>query len=184
MKLLYSNQRGFIRDYRLVTDKMGERLDEIIKDRYSRQSIYNVKVSPERLKILKASGKKPERVNLVREIKTELLKENVSLVDSIGRRWTPDRYAKMIARTRTREYTTAAMESQMKNNNFECFQVPQVGGDAEVDDACRSIRGKVFRYGWAKSAAALKYPLCPYPIPVHPNCIDVKAPYILEMEMQ
>lgn len=169
--LFKSNTLQLNRDYKLVTQELGERLDKIV-----RQGL--IKGRPGSLKtrrMIKPLKLKPK--DLKTDVISKLLKKNIKLVDSRGRLWHIDDYANMVVRTRTREFQSAATEAANKLNGIETYKVSTHSGGKD-DPGCASIDGKVFRYPWARSAKALKFPLAPVRVPVHPNCRHVETPFV------
>jgi hypothetical protein len=150
---------------------MGIRLDKIIVKGLIQGRPGNIKTG----RLIKPIKLTPG--NIRNDLIREILKENITLVDSAGRHWTPNRYAQMVARTRTREYSTNATESLLRHNKIGTYKVStHVGG--KDDPACAMVDNRVFRYSWAKSKKARVYPVAAFRTPVHPNCLHVETAFV------
>lgn len=88
-------------------------------------------------------------------------------IDRGGRHWKPETYARMVARTTTREVQSQATIITMKERGFDLVTVSShVGG---ADDFCAEWDGKTF----SLSGRTAGYPVLTKAPPFHPNCVHV-----------
>jgi hypothetical protein len=87
-------------------------------------------------------------------------------------------YGQMSARTGQARMLEEGNIAAQQNLGVELFEVSIHGTLCYV---CRPFEGKVFRYDFAQSPDAMKYPLCPREIPFHPNCMHSRQPWVVEI---
>jgi len=106
---------------------------------------------------------------LYQQIKDEGLK----IVDKAGRKWTPERYIRMYARTRTREIQTQGLESRMDDYGLDLVKISE-HVDIDGMDICNELEGRIF----SLSGDHPDYPKLPRKTPFHPNCAHVETPWV------
>lgn len=111
---------------------------------------------------------KTMKVKLIQRIKEAGYLE---FVDKSGRKWDLESYAKMVARTVTRQAATAATVDACNKRNHDLIQVSAHGTDCSI---CKPLEGQIYSLSGNDS----KYPKWNYQIPAHPNCKHVIAPYV------
>lgn len=110
----------------------------------------------------------------VRDQIADRIRDNgLSLVDSAGRTWKPDSYAKMYARTRTREYQTAGIENRMNDYDLDLVKISQ-HVDVDGMDICNRFEANVY----SLSGDHPEYPELTVRTPFHPNCAHVETPWV------
>lgn len=76
-------------------------------------------------------------------------------------------YGEMATRTGMARAASESIDDRLQAEGVELFQV-------SIHDTlcyiCAAFEGAIFRYPWATDPEALKYPLCPREIPLHPQC--------------
>lgn len=108
---------------------------------------------------------------ILKELRTQLGNEQFIVIK--GRNYRPDKYAELIARTRTREAT-----SQGTINTALRYDVDLVQWDAhfEVCEYCQQFSGRVYSI----SGADNNFPQLTEKPPLHPNCRCVIMPITRE----
>lgn len=88
-----------------------------------------------------------------------------------GRNYKPEKYAELVARTRTREAVTQGTVNSAIQYGVDLIQV-STHQDIDGDDICNEYEGKVFSI----SGTSDKYPVADRLPPFHPNCRHVVTP--------
>lgn len=159
------------REVKMVNDEMRDRLDNIIyKGMKERRSINLTKRPGIR-------GGVTTQNQIGTRLYREIIDEGIKLVDSAGRMWTPDRYVRMYARTRTREIQTQGIEDKLQENNLDLVRISK-HTDVDGFDICNEYEDNIY----SLSGNSDKYPMLDVHTPFHPNCGHVETPYIAEIE--
>jgi hypothetical protein len=108
------------------------------------------------------------------ELARRLVSEGVTdastaFVDAAGRRWSLDSYASMVARTTTREATTAATANRMLEHGLDLVTISRHRHPA---DECSQWEGRTF----SLRGLDTRYPRLVVRPPFHPNCAHVMGP--------
>ncbi len=103
----------------------------------------------------------------------ELLERTGSpyFIDKAGKRWKLDNYASMVARTTTREATTAGTLNRAELGGYQLVQISEHDPTCEI---CAPFGGLVFTL----DSKDKRYPVYNDYIPLHPNCLHVVYIYI------
>jgi len=156
-----------LRDVRMVNDFWRKRFDGIV-----REGINDVRG----INLIKQPGIRGGTTT-GKEIGSRLYKEikynGLKLIDSAGRRWEPDRYIRMFARTRTRELQTQGIEERMNDYGFDLVKITE-HTDVDGMDICNFYEGNVY----SLSGDHPDYPKLDARPPFHPNCAHVMTPWI------
>lgn len=109
-------------------------------------------------------------------VQTLLDQGQTAFIDRLGRRWRLDTYAKMVARTTTREAASVATINTCQEFGVGLVRItvhyPTCG-------KCAPLQGKVFSLGADRRYPKLKDEYRP---PIHPNCRHVLVPYVREFD--
>jgi hypothetical protein len=109
--------------------------------------------------------------NIIKTLKTEL---DDGMVVINGRRYDPAKYAKMVARTKTREAVTAGTVNEMIEAGEDLVMVTRHG----AKDGCQFYEGRVFSISGGSEKYASLDELPNGGPPFHPNCRHNIAPYV------
>lgn len=90
--------------------------------------------------------------------------------DKLGRNWSLDSYCEMVARTTTREATTAGTINRLRSGGYDLVQISEHQPTCEL---CIGLGGKVFSLSGDDS----RYPRYQGYIPKHPRCLHVLWSY-------
>lgn len=156
-----------LRDVRMVNDSWRKRFDGIV-----RSGINDVRG----INLIKRPGIRGGTTT-GKEIGSRLYQDirnsGLKLIDSAGRKWEPDRYIRMFARTRTRELQTQGIESRMNDYGFDIVQISE-HMDVDGMDICNIYESNVY----SLSGDHPDYPKLDARPPFHPNCAHVMTPWI------
>lgn len=165
-KMIRNIKDDTFREVKMINEDWKNRFDDIIRQGIIEGRSLNLTKEPGKLGGVTTKDQIGSR--LYQAIKNEGLK----LVDSANRRWQPDKYIKMYARTRSREFQTAGLEAKMDEHGLDIVKVSD--HPHPYDDLCEEYKGKIF----SRSGNSDKYPYLEHKPPYHPNCIHVITPYI------
>lgn len=116
-----------------------------------------------------AEGKARREVS--REIKRQLIDEYADKITINGKQYRIDKYAELVARTRTAEAQTGGTINRVLDAGEDLVMVSNHGCDCDV---CAPFEGKVFSI----SGTSTRYPRLTVAPPFHPNCKHGLAPFI------
>lgn len=156
-----------LRDVRMINDSWRKRFDGVVRSGINEVRGINLIKRPG-IRGGTTTGKEIGS-RLYQEIRNSGLK----LIDSIGRKWEPDRYIRMFARTRTRELQTQGIENRMNDFGFDLVQISE-HVDVDGMDICNIYEGNVY----SLSGDHPDYPKLDARPPFHPNCAHVMTPWI------
>lgn len=88
-----------------------------------------------------------------------------------GRKYQPEKYAEMLARTRIREAQTQGVLMGCKGSGVDLIRVSD---HSTLTEICKQFEGRIFSI----SGKSSKYPALVALTPFHPNCLHVITPYI------
>lgn len=155
------------KDVKMVNNDMRDRLDKLVQKGIKESQGARVIQKPGKL------GGTTTGDEIGSKIYRELRENGLKLVDSAGRRWDPVKYARMYARTRTREYQTQGTVDRMTNNDLDLVKISK-HVDVDGQDICNRFEGNVYSI----SGNSDKYPMLEQRPPFHPNCAHVVTPWI------
>ncbi len=97
----------------------------------------------------------------------------IEVIDKNGdkRRYRPDKYSEMLARTQTREAMSEGSQRQCKQYGVEYMQVSVHSGACEL---CQEFQGRVYTITGDDD----RFPKLDERPPFHPNCAHVLVPYV------
>lgn len=150
---------------RSSTQYVGRQFQDVFRNEQLRQTALKI-----------ASGK---TVNEMAKDMAESLRTQgiVCFKDSLGRNWSLQTYAKMCARTVTRQATTTATINTCMSHSVDLVQISSHSGSCAM---CQAIQGKIYSLS-GKSTAYSKYGENEVFIPRHPNCAHVVMPFVEEL---
>lgn len=96
-------------------------------------------------------------------------------VDKSGRRWPLDAYAKMVARTTTREAVTAGTVNRLLERGEE---IVEISSHADPCPICEDYDGGTY----SLTGASADFPVLDQTPPFHPNCGHVLTPAAANLE--
>jgi|GEM_PF-5990628 len=155
------------KDVKMVNNDMRDRLDKLAQQGIKEGQGVRVVQEPGKL------GGTTTGDEIGSKIYRELRENGLKLVDSAGRKWDPVKYARMYARTRTREYQTKGTIDRMQKNELDLVKISK-HVDVDGMDICNLYEGKVF----AISGNSDRYPALEQRPPYHPNCAHVVTPWV------
>ena len=156
-----------LRDVRMVNESWRKRFDGVVRKGINEVRSINLIKRPG-IRGGTTTGKEIGS-KLYQEIKDSGLK----LIDRAGRKWEPDRYIRMYARTRTRELQTQGIEDRMNDYGFDLVKISE-HTDVDGMDICNEYEGNVY----SLSGNHPDYPSLTERPPFHPNCAHVMTPWI------
>ena len=156
-----------LREVNLINDSWRKRFDDIV-----REGIKETRG----IKLIKKPGSRGS-IQTWKETGSRLYQrindEGLKLIDSAGRKWTPERYVRMYSRTRTRELQTQGIENRMNDYGLDLVKISE-HVDVDGMDICNEYEGRVF----SLSGDHPDYPALNAHTPFHPNCAHIETPYI------
>lgn len=154
-----------------ANDSMGRTARQIL--RHTQQKLLEERQVNELIArgVVQGETRKQVSRRLSRKLRTQL--DNGQFVSINGRNYTPEYYAQVVARTRTREASTQGNINIGQEYDVDLYQV-SVHEDA--CPICQPIQGKVYSF----SGANPDFPELTADIrpPIHPNCEHVLVPYV------
>lgn len=91
-------------------------------------------------------------------------RNSVNLVDSAGRKWRPDHYSTMYARTRGREVENEISMREIDNLDLDIVKISTTATKTPI---CKKYIGMYF----SLTGATQGLPVLPFSPPFHPNCV-------------
>lgn len=156
-----------LKDVNMINDSWRKRLDDIIRQGMKEGRGISLIKNPG-IRGGTTTGKE-----IGSRLYKEIREDGLKLYDSIGRKWDPDRYVRMYARTRTRELQTQGIEDQMEEYGFDLVKISE-HNDVDGMDICNEYEGNVY----SLSGNHPDYPRLDQKPPFHPNCAHVETPWI------
>lgn len=156
-----------LRDVRMINNSWRKRFDNIVRKGINEVRGVNLIKRPG-IRGGTTTGKEIGS-RLYQEIKDSGLK----LIDKADRKWEPDRYVRMFARTRTRELQTQGIEDRMGDYGFDLVQISE-HKDVDGMDICNDYEGNIY----SLSGDHPDYPEIDARPPFHPNCVHVMTPWV------
>jgi len=155
------------KDVKMVNKDMKDRLDKLVQKGIKKGQGVRVVQEPGKL------GGTTTGDEIGSKIYRELRENGLKLVDSAGRKWDPVKYARMYARTRTREYQTKGTIDRMQQNELDLVKISK-HTDVDGMDICNEHEDMVYSI----SGNSDKYPTLKVKPPYHPNCAHVVTPWL------
>jgi len=102
-------------------------------------------------------------------IATDIFNDNVSLIDSAGKKWRPESYIEMYSRTRSSEMQDELLREEMLNLGMDIVRVSDHNTKTPI---CKQFEGKYF----SLTGETRNIPLLKIKPPFHPNCLHYLIP--------
>lgn len=147
-----------LREVTMINEELKSNFDDIIRQGMGRG------------KSIRITG---ESGDIGTKLLNRIQSEGLVLRDSLGRKWSPERYVRMYSRTRSREIQTEAIQDRMEDYDLDLVQI-SAHLDVDGMDICNEYEGNVY----SLSGNHPKYPQLDVKPPFHPNCVHVMTPYI------
>lgn len=156
----------------IIADNLSARLDDAIEIVGRRTDDAFRRIALEEVGRGVAAGEERRLVSAA--IERRLVDEGVTdaltgFVDRAGRRWQLDVYARMVARTTTREAVSAGTHARMAQLGSDLVTISDHSTTTEI---CQAYEGKTF----SLTGATAGFDVLDQEPPFHPNCLHVMTP--------